>query len=146
MNNSKQRNHEAGPQCKYYFFSKYAIKSIPSWTITYIVQDVVLAMWGTRESMSIVSICIIVHLSTTDSFGSRFYWMKCQKIFRNCPLRNLSGRLSPPSSARQKASATMSEMRKCKTHASTCEAKEKGEHEICPEFLWHYTGYLQVHG
>ena len=30
-------------QCKCYFFSKCAIKSIPSWTITYIVQDVVSA-------------------------------------------------------------------------------------------------------
>jgi hypothetical protein len=28
----------------------------------------------------------------------------------------------------------MRKIRECKTHTSTCEAKEKEEHEICPEF------------
>jgi hypothetical protein len=28
----------------------------------------------------------------------------------------------------------MRKIRECKTHTSTCEAKEKEEREICPEF------------
>jgi hypothetical protein len=53
-------------QCECCFFSKWVIKSIPSWTIMHIVQDAISAKWRTGESMSLASISIIVPLGTTN--------------------------------------------------------------------------------
>ena len=45
------------------FFSRpYVIKSIPSWTITWVVQDVVSAKYRARESTSLVSVSIIMYM------------------------------------------------------------------------------------
>jgi DNA-directed RNA polymerase-5 subunit 1 len=51
------------------FFSRpCVVKSIPSWTITQIVQGVVSAREGTRESMSLVLVSLIMHVGAAKGF------------------------------------------------------------------------------